>query len=131
MVFHLTIHAHPEVNAFKKSVRDSVWRAVLEIPARGEIELLAACLMPDHLHLLVKPGEDNVLDWLNSWKSWTTRQAWRFGHLGPLWQPGMWDRTIRSEEDLMTVVRYILANPVRAGLVESFDDWQFSYCAEM
>lgn len=130
-VFHLTINAHAQIAAWNGRVRKAIWQAVLEIPERGDIELVAACLMPDHLHLLAKPVGSNLLNWLNSWKSWTTRQSWKVGHRGPLWQPGMWDRTIRSEEDLLLVVRYILENPVRAGLVQSFGEWQFTYCAEM
>ncbi len=127
--FHLTISAHPEVGKFAPKVRDAIWDSVLEQPSRGEICLYAACLMPDHLHLLVSSGSTDILRFLNSWKSWTTRVAWSKGHRGPLWQPGMWDRTIRTSEDFGNVMRYILDNPVRADLVVSFEDWQWNYQA--
>jgi REP element-mobilizing transposase RayT len=42
---------------------------------------------------------------------------------GSLWQPGFHDRAIRKEEDLQTVARYIVANPLRAGLVQRIGDY--------
>ncbi len=42
---------------------------------------------------------------------------------GPLWQPGFHDRAIRKEEDLQAVARYIVANPVRAGLAGKVGDY--------
>ncbi|MNR61582.1 hypothetical protein D3C85_1833710 [compost metagenome] len=45
------------------------------------------------------------------------------GRDGPLWQHGFHDRAIRREEDLQAVARYIVANPLRAGLVERIGDY--------
>jgi hypothetical protein len=43
-----------------------------------------------------------------------------------LWQAGYYDRILRHDEDSLTVVRYILENPVRAGLVSRFSDYPYS-----
>ena len=83
--------------------------------------------MPDHLHLLLGPRDQDVLLFVNAWKSWTTRLAWKHGMRGALWQPGMWDRTIRSPEDFDEVVDYIVRNPVAAGLVEQIEDWPWAW----
>ena len=42
---------------------------------------------------------------------------------GPIWQKGYMDRAIRREADLMRVARYIVANPLRAGIVEHIGDY--------
>ena len=45
------------------------------------------------------------------------------GRRGPLWQTGYHDRAIRDGEDLKPFARYIIANPLRAGLVEKMGDY--------
>jgi REP element-mobilizing transposase RayT len=121
--FHLTIAAHPELSRFSEPVAEMVWESALEQRTAGRIELFAACLMPDHLHLLVAPNGMDIPRFLDVWKSWTTRQSWKLGHRGGLWQPGVWDRTMRDEDDFMTTARYIIDNPVREGLAERAEDW--------
>ncbi len=80
---------------------------------------LAYVLMPDHLHWLMQLGEDVPLSQtVRSVKSLTTH---RLGH--PVWQRGYHDHAVRSDEDLQAMARYIVANPVRAGLVSSVADY--------
>jgi REP element-mobilizing transposase RayT len=93
----------------------------------GRIDLYAACVMPDHVHMLMAPVEKDVVEFANSWKSWTTRLSWRLGNRNALWQPGMWDRTIRDERDFNEVVEYIVANPMKSGLVESEQEWPHAW----
>ena len=129
--FHGTVHAHPTVPRWSPLVGESIWRTVLEQRDRPRIELLAACLMPDHIHLLLRPCDGSVLDFLRTWKSWSTRQAWRAGHSGTLWQPGMWDRTVRDFDDYVATRAYVLNNPVADGLVEHVEDWPWSWAQEL
>jgi REP element-mobilizing transposase RayT len=121
--FHLTIHAHPKITGWSAPVADGIWEAALNERTRGRVQLFAACLMPDHLHLIVAPGEVDILRFLNTFKSWTTRTAWGSGNSHALWQPGMWDRTIRDEGDFTATLEYVVRNPVVAGLVEHPADW--------
>jgi REP element-mobilizing transposase RayT len=125
--FHVTISGHPGAPRWSPSLGERLWALVMDERGLGRVEIFAACLMPDHLHLLLRPGELDVIRFLNSWKSFTTRESWRFGRRGALWQPGMWDRTIRHADDFDTVVRYIVANPVVAGLVDSPEAWPWTW----
>jgi REP element-mobilizing transposase RayT len=93
-----------------------IWRSTIEQRDAGRIQLFAACLMPDHLHLLVGPANDDLIAFENAWKSWTTRQSWKLGNKNALWQPGMWDRTIRPDEDFEDVAMYIVAQPRRGWI---------------
>jgi REP element-mobilizing transposase RayT len=83
--------------------------------------------MPDHLHLLVVPGSRDIIAFVDGFKTWTTRQAWAAGTDGAIWQPGMWDRTVRGEDDFEAVADYIVRNPVNAGLCESENDWPYTW----
>jgi hypothetical protein len=55
-----------------------------------------------------------------------TSYEWKRRHGVELWQRGYIDRILRADEDTLTVARYILDNPVRAGLVASPLDYPFS-----
>ena len=82
--------------------------------------------MPDHAHLLVEGLSDksNLRRFVNSAKQhsgYAHGQARR----ERLWQGGYYDRVLRPSEDPKWVARYILENPVRAGLVESPQDYEF------
>ena len=131
ITFHLSIHVHPEVEAMGTPVLAAVWGCVVEQPLGGRVDLVAACLMPDHLHLLMRPRDMDVLRFLNTFKSWTTRLAWKAGHRGPLWQPGMWDRTVYPGRDFDETLRYVVGNPVAAGLVDDPADWPWTWVAPM
>ena len=84
--------------------------------------------MPDHLHLVIEGLSDHS-DLRRCVKVAKQRVAFVFRtqFAIPLaWQQGYWERVLRSNEDTNTVVRYVLDNPVRAGLVEKAEDHPFS-----
>jgi len=87
----------------------------------GHTETLAFVLMPDHLHWLLQLQGDRTLSTsINTMKSFATRAInGSSGRQGRLWQKGFYDRAIRREEDLPSVARYIVANPLRAGIARS------------
>lgn len=92
-----------------------------------DAEMLAWVLMPDHAHWLVQLGERTDLSALVSrLKSASARHAnRRLGRVGALWESAYHDRALRREEDVVAVARYIVANPVRAGLVRSVGEYSF------
>lgn len=79
--------------------------------------LLAYCVMPDHAHLLVE-GTTAAADLRRFAKraKQASGQAWRNRTRSRLWQEGYYDRVLRGEADAKAMARYIVANPVRAGL---------------
>lgn len=86
------------------------------------------CLMPDHLHLVLSPGPAgmSLSECFRAFKRWTTRKTWEHGVHGRLWQRSWYDHIARKDEDVLAMCRYVLANPVRKGLVENPEDWPFS-----
>jgi REP element-mobilizing transposase RayT len=87
---------------------------------------LAYVLMPDHLHWLLALPEGSALgELMESVKGYTARQINELrGTSGArIWQPGFHDRALRKEDDLRQAARYLVANPLRAGLVSAIGDY--------
>ena len=87
----------------------------------GSASMLCFVVMPDHLHWLFVLGGERQLDTVVA--AVKTRSARlinaRSCRYGSVWGRGYYDRAIRYDEDVLTVARYIVANPVRSGLVPS------------
>jgi REP element-mobilizing transposase RayT len=82
--------------------------------------------MPDHLHLLIQLGTNPLDRVINGLKSYSARVLNRnIGRTGRFWDHGFHDHALRKEEDLVDVARYIVANPLRAGLVRRCGDYPF------
>ena len=82
--------------------------------------------MPDHLHLLVEGSEASDLPvFVKDFKQRTGFQ-YRRARGQSLWQKSYYDHILRTEEDVHGVARYIVGNPVRAGLVAAAND--YPYC---
>jgi putative transposase len=79
---------------------------------------LGFVVMPDHLHWLLLLRRGELSDVVRRLKG---RSARFIGH--PLWQPNFYDHAIRADEDLRAIARYIVANPLRAGLVKCLGDY--------
>jgi len=90
--------------------------------------LLAWCIMPNHVHLLVETkGGFPLPDLIHSWKSYCAKQSNKIlGRNGTFWQRDYLDRYIRDAEHYAAAIRYIEGNPVQAGLVKRADAWPFS-----
>jgi putative transposase len=105
----------------------SVLGQLLRTATETQVEIAIYCFMPDHLHMLVEGGLNDS-------------DAGRFVKLGKqrsgfiakrtfyikLWQPSYYDHVLRENEASQGVVRYILENPVRAGLSASVTEFPFT-----
>lgn len=85
--------------------------------------LFAAVIMPDHVHLLIKPFPKNDAEYwtigsiLHSIKSYSAKQIPTvMKHLGKVWQDGRHDVMMRNREHFMNTWHYICQNPVKAEL---------------
>ena len=112
---------------FKNATAVAEALAHVQRTARDEsFEVLAYCFMPDHLHLLVK-GLDKESDLRRFVKMSKQRSgyAYRKRAGGRLWQEGYFDRVLRDEADARAYARYIVTNPVRAGIVANAAEYEF------
>ena len=91
--------------------------------------LLAWCLMPNHVHVVMDmlEGKASLGAIVRGWKSFTARRAnEQLGRSGAFWHADYFDRYMRNEEQLNRTIEYVEQNPVKAGLVNSPADWTWS-----
>ena len=97
---------------------------------RHPVSLLGWCLMPNHWHLLVQPGDGAALPAFMRWLTLAHCHRWQAlhgkeGH-GTLYQGRYRSRPIDVDAQLLTVLRYIERNPLRAGMVGRAAEWPWS-----
>ncbi len=98
---------------------------------RLRLPILAACLMPNHFHLVVRPA---IADDVGRWMQWlfTTHVRWhhaKYSTNGRLWQGRFKAFLIQQDHHLLTVMRYVERNALRANLVERAEDWKWGSLA--
>jgi len=106
----------------------------LQFYHRSRYELFAYVVMPNHVHLVLRPSlkSDSHLSWgldeiMRSIKGYTGKKANELlGAHGEFWQREYYDHMVRSEEEWCYYVNYTHENPVSAGLSERAEDWQWS-----
>ena len=95
--------------------------------------LHAWCVMPNHVHVVVRPlGEHSLETILHSWKSYTGSEANKLlDRTGePFWQTESYDHWIRDDADFAHCCHYTEENPVKAGLYSKVDEWRWSSAAK-
>jgi len=93
---------------------------------RGDVASLAFVVMPDHLHWLFQlTGGRRLDEVMHALKRHTASVInQRLGVVGEtVWQEGYFDRALRAEDEVRVVARYIVANPLRAGLCQHIGDY--------
>jgi putative transposase len=95
---------------------------------KDRYRLLAWCIMPNHVHMVVEPSERHALDRIvHSWKSFTATSANQIlGRSGAFWHRDYFDRFIRDEGHLNRTIEYVENNPVKAGLTSKPAQWLWS-----
>ena len=76
-------------------------------------------VMPDHCHWLLALESRSLSSLVGRVKARCAKAAGQ----GPLWQPGFHDHAARQEEDLQAMARYMVANPLRAGVITRVGDY--------
>jgi putative transposase len=107
--------------------RNEILRLIAVVIARYCWECLAYCLMGNHFHLVVRtidPSISRGMQWLNS--RYCEYFNKRYGLEGHVLERRFRSVVIESEDQLCNAIRYVLWNPVRAGLCRRPDDWRWS-----
>ncbi|MBN3968024.1 transposase [Pseudomonas gregormendelii] len=88
------------------------------------ISSMACVVMPDHLHWLIELKHGTLAELMCRIKSRSSRSINLLrGDQGRVWQRGYYDRALRRDEDIKGAARYIVMNPLRAGLVRRVGDY--------
>ncbi len=126
-IYHIMLRGLDKRNIFlddedRLKFIDSMIKAM----GKGNFELYGYCLMGNHVHLLLKAVEEpgTVLKRITvGYVGWNNRKYERTGHL---FQNRYLSEPVESESYLLTVLRYIHQNPLKAGMVKNIEDYRWS-----
>jgi putative transposase len=125
--YYLTLCVHMRHPVFKSGAAvPAILAQFRQSTGQRGFALLTYCFMPDHLHLLceARTAEADLIAFVRDAKQ---RTGYAFARRTGtrLWQRGFYDHVLRSEDDVLAVVRYIMANPVRDGLAREVGEYPF------
>ena len=97
-------------------------------------ELIAYCIMPNHVHAVICPKQNKAGDIVPvsritySWKRYSAANINKYlDKKGSVWQAESYDHIIRNEHEFYKVIEYVISNPVEAGLVEHWHEWKHTW----
>ena len=119
-IYHITFTTKNRVPIFKNFLNSRILINIFrQLDKQQYSATLAFVIMPDHVHWLFQLGDKHLLH--NVIKTAKSKATIQIGQ--QIWQAGYYDHAIRKDEDIAHVARYIIANPVRAGLVKRVGDY--------
>ena len=125
--YFLTFCTYQRARRFESADRVTLVRRQFRRTAIEErFALLAYCFMPDHAHLLIeaRAADASALRFIRNAKQYSGYYYQR-AFAARLWQRYGFERVLRDDEESFAVARYILENPVRAGLATKVEDYPF------
>ena len=95
-----------------------------KLDEEGYVDTLSWVIMPDHIHWLFQLKDNSSLSIVvKNFKGRTARKLnLLLGLKGTFWQHAYYEHALRSDEEIKKIARYIVANPLRAGLVDRIED---------
>ncbi len=103
----------------------------LHYPDKREYKLICYVIMPNHFHLVFEllDGNKGISKIMQSIKGISAKRInVLLNRTGSLWQDESYDRWLRNDVELYFIIRYVLNNPVTAGLVSDWRNWKYSFC---
>ena len=128
-IYHVLNRGNAGEKVFRK---EQDFRAFTDLMRKAKhryaVSMFAYCLMPNHFHMVLMPLR---AEYLSKWMQWlmtshVRRYHSHYGTSGHVWQGRFKSFIIQKDAHLLTALRYVEGNPVRAGLVNSARDWLWS-----
>lgn len=126
--YHITQRGNRRERTFFEDADYKRYRTMLgDAARRAGSQVLAYCLMPNHVHLIVIPASEDGLrrTFADAHRRYTGMINARHQWTGHLWQ-GRFGAVAMDEAHLLAAVRYVALNPVRAGLVKRAEEWPWA-----
>jgi len=129
-IYHMLNRANLRATIFHKPEDyEAFERIMAEALAKFDLSLLCYCVMPNHWHLVIHPRRDGDISRFMQWLQQVHAQRWNVNRdavgTGHLYQGRYKSFVIQADLHLLTVPRYVEANPVRAGLVDDARVWRW------
>ncbi len=111
---------------------DYVWfiERMRKFKTKHDVENIFYCLMPNHFHIITKQNQANGL--LKFISATQFAYAKHFNHKwnrkGQMFEGRYYPKHIKDQLQLINTIKYLINNPVKAGLVEKIEDWPYTSC---
>ncbi|MDD5721238.1 MAG: transposase [Candidatus Pacebacteria bacterium] len=130
-LYHVINRANARLPIFFKEEDFELFVSILEdAQKKYDMRIIAYCLMPNHFHLVLYPRQDNDLQKFMQWVTLTHTQRWHIHNKtigsGHLYQGRYKSFLIEGDKHLLSVIRYVERNPLRAKLVKKAENWKFN-----
>ena len=121
------------INYLKESAIAEILSKEFHNLDKKEYDLIAYTIMSNHFHIVFKLREGNsgiskIMQMIKGRSSLLINK--KLNRTGKLWQDESFDRWVRDDKELYFIIKYILENPVKAGLIDNWKEWKFNYCKE-
>jgi len=127
--FHVTSRTNNKVRVFENKLGRKIMLMTLqEAKDKFRFRLGNFCIMPTHIHLLIKPLEGTSLSNIMHWIKLQSAKRWNFTHgsINHVWGDRYFARVVKDHYEYETLMEYIDQNPVKAGLVATPSEWKAS-----
>jgi putative transposase len=121
-IYFITTSLSQKNRLFTEDEAEIVEETILDLASRKEIVVYAYVIMPDHIHLLIRPINLGISKTVQLIKGRASRKI----NKGSFWQKGFFDFTIMTDKKFREKFNYIHYNPVKRGLVEKAEDYKYS-----
>ncbi len=130
--YHVLNRANKKARVFhERADYEQFCALICRAQARLQLPILAACLMPNHVHIVVRPvGAQDLARWMH-WV-FTTHVRWyhaKYQTTGRVWQGRFKAFAAQEDHHLLTLMRYVERNALRANLVERAEGWEWGSLA--
>lgn len=126
--YHVINRGNNRARVFHGSADYNAFLSLLsEAQERTALPILGACLMPNHVHLVVRPTRDEDVARCAHWLFTThvRRHHAKYKTSGRIWQGRFKAFIIQQDQHLLSVLRYVERNALRANLVDRAEDWRW------
>ena len=127
--YHVTSRANNKNRVFERRLEQRIMIHTLEdAKEKFGFCLTNFCIMPSHIHLLIKPNNETCLSKIMQWIKTHSAKRLNFVHgsTGHLWEHRYFARVIKDNHEYNQVMNYIDQNPVAAGLAANPAEWKAS-----
>jgi putative transposase len=127
--YHVTSRTNDKIRVFENNLGRKIMLITLQdAKDKFKFRLTNFCVMPTHIHLLIKPHANTKLNIIIQWIKTISAQRWNFihGSTDHLWGERYFARAIKDNEEYGAVMDYIDQNPVVAGLAALPEEWKAS-----
>jgi REP element-mobilizing transposase RayT len=129
-IYHIIIRGANKQEIFHDEEDNFKFLEILQrYQEKSEIQVHGWCLMSNHIHLLLSEGKEGLaITMKRIGVSFVWYYNWKYKTTGHLFQDRFKSEKVETDEYLLTVVRYIHQNPIKAGIVKQAEEWKWSSC---